>query len=480
MSAAEPKVLLIEFNELCPTLMDQFIADGDLPNFKALKERSANFITNVDVETSENLEPWIQWYSLHTGLPFEEHGVFHLTDGPKAPHKDLFQVMLENDMTVGCGGSMNVKGFAAPGSFFIADPWCAGQKSYPESLAVFQDFVAAQVREYSNPEGDNADVTPLQFASFMARNGLSSKTIASIVKQLSEEKIVDGHRNWKRPTILDRLNVDLFSALYRRYQPRFATFFSNSTAHLQHTYWRSMDPDAFQVKPGADEIDRYKGAIRHGYKSMDKYLPELLKLVGPEDTVIFATALSQQPYLKKEGMGGQRFYRPRAIETLLAELDIAYDGVEPTMTHQFMLRTSSPEAAVTAMDALKMVRIDNKNVFGFTYAAGSTDVYFGAELSGEIDPGAIVVDGRSGKSMRFGDYFYKIDGLKSGCHHPDGMLWIAGPDVAAAPALQERVSILDVFPTVLTQLGLAAEIPADRTGTSLLPAPTSAGLKMTG
>jgi hypothetical protein len=469
MSSAAPNVLLIEFNELTPHLMDQFIADGDLPNFKALRERSATALTNADVEEPVNLEPWIQWYSLHSGLTFDQHGVFHLTDGPHAPHKDIFELLIEQGLTVGCGGSMNVKGFASEGSFFIADPWCAGQRSYPEALAVFQDFIASNVREYSNPAGDGRKVTPLQFVSFMAKNGLSAKTIGSILKQLSQEKVVDGHLSWKRPAILDRLNVDVFSGLYRRYRPRFATFFSNSTAHLQHAYWRSMDPSAFSIQPTDEERARYKDAIRFGYKSMDNYLPELLRLVRPQDTVIFATALSQQPYLKKEAAGGQRFYRPRSIEKLLKTLNIDYAEIEPTMTHQFMLRAANAQKAEEAAQKLRALYLGEKQVFGVSGKGDEDTVYFGSQLSGSVDVTLKVDNRETGESFVFGDFFYQIDGMKSGCHHPDGMLWISGPSVQAGPMEQQRVDIIDIFPTILSMLGQSSAIPSDRVGTDFSP-----------
>ena len=54
--------------------------------------------------------------------------------------------------------------------------------------------------------------------------------------------------------------------------------------------------------------------------------------------------------------------------------------------------------------------------------------------------------------------------MKSGCHHPDGMLWFATGDGRDAG----RCSILDVFPSILTALGRADLIPADRTGRALL------------
>jgi hypothetical protein len=270
------RVLMIEFNELTPRLMDRWIADGALPNFKALRERSLRFISEADVTTPRELEPWIQWYSVHSGLAYDQHRVFHLTDGPHARHRDLFDVLGDDGMMLGCFGSMNVKGFpAGRKGFYVSDPWCEGQAAQPEALSTFQRFVSQYVREYSNPDAGAAPVSAAEFLSFMAAHGLSPRTVSHTLRQLMVEKVKDKSLSWKRVAVLDRLSVDLFRHLHRKHRPDFATFFSNSTAHLQHTYWRAMEPEAFTVKPAPDHVARFGEAIQYGYRMMDGLIGEL-------------------------------------------------------------------------------------------------------------------------------------------------------------------------------------------------------------
>jgi hypothetical protein len=63
-------VVLLEFNELTPSLMSRFIGSGLLPNFKQFYDESLVF-TSVAAEREPNLEPWIQWVTVHTGLPLD-------------------------------------------------------------------------------------------------------------------------------------------------------------------------------------------------------------------------------------------------------------------------------------------------------------------------------------------------------------------------------------------------------------------------
>src|SRR5262249_44887897 len=74
------RLILIEFNELCPHLLRRFMDRSLLPNFRRFHDSSLVCTTDAG-ESEPNLEPWIQWPTVHSGLPFAEHRVFHLGDG---------------------------------------------------------------------------------------------------------------------------------------------------------------------------------------------------------------------------------------------------------------------------------------------------------------------------------------------------------------------------------------------------------------
>ena len=61
------KVLQVEFNELSPQLLAEFMAAGTLPNFRRFYETSQVFTTDAHAEPP-NLEPWIQWPTVHLGV----------------------------------------------------------------------------------------------------------------------------------------------------------------------------------------------------------------------------------------------------------------------------------------------------------------------------------------------------------------------------------------------------------------------------
>ena len=437
------------------------MGEGKLPNFKRFYERSDVFTTYPDVEGAHELEPWIQWYSVHTGLAYDQHKVFHLTDGPAAGHEDIWRALGNLGISTGNFSSMNAAVTPLAGSFGLPDPWCTSERAHPPSLQVFQDFIQSQVQEYTNRSRKDNVVELAKFAAFLMTSGLAPATASSIISQLTNEKIGSGDASWKRAVYLDRLLFDVFRHYFKKQRPGFSTFFANSTAHYQHAYWRHMQPEAFLNKPDAREEELYKDAILFGYQSMDHLLGQFFRLEEEAGAMlILMTALSQQPFLKYEDIGGQRFYRPHNVEQMLRDAGIDFIDVQPVMTHQFAARFATNEEATRARETLDRHKVDAGRVFE-TRLEGDCSVYFGCTLREKISMDASMIAGN--ETLRFGDVFYQIDGAKSGCHHPDGVLWIK---TGAHHKHADKASILDLFPTLIDWYGGAATGYAGR---SLLP-----------
>src|SRR5688572_21031639 len=85
-------VILIEFNELSPELMNRFISEDRLPNFKRFRDESEVFTTDAE-EEGESLNPWVQWVTVHSGLSAAEHGIQTLSEGHKLKSKAIWDLI---------------------------------------------------------------------------------------------------------------------------------------------------------------------------------------------------------------------------------------------------------------------------------------------------------------------------------------------------------------------------------------------------
>jgi predicted AlkP superfamily phosphohydrolase/phosphomutase len=448
---AKQKVILLEFNELTPSLLHQFIQQGELPNFERFYRESIVYTTDAE-ETGETLNPWIQWVTVHSGLSYEEHGVFELNEGHKLTKPCVWDLLSSEGYRVWVCGSMNVKYDVPLNGHVLPDPWTVNVQPYPAEakLDAYFRFVQTQVQEHTN---DSTALTPgdyARFLKFMVSHGLSAHTTASIMKQLTKEKVGEG--KWKRAVILDKLQFDVFRAIYAAEKPNFSTFFLNSTAHMQHAYWRHMDPEPFTLKPTEEEQENYGDAVLFGYKEMDGLLGRFMKLAGNDTTLVFSTALGQQPCLSYEETGGKRFFRPRDFERFLTFAGVTMPHkCSPVMSEQFHVYLTNDADMELAERRLLGLKVDGRPLMK-THREDGHAIFAGASIFDEI-PAEATLTSEDGRTTKFFDLFYQSETVKSGMHHPDGALWIRTPE-REHHEYEDRVSLRAVAPTLLRMFGV--------------------------
>lgn len=456
-------VILLEFNELSPSLLTRFMDQGELPNFRRLYLESQVFVTDAE-EAAPNLEPWIQWITVHTGLSYNEHGIFHLGDGHKLEQPCVWDILSRAGKSVWVCGSMNVKYEKPINGAVLPDPWATGVEPYPSEFLPYYRFVQRNVQEYTNDRVPLTKRDYLAFLRFMLTHGLSLSTLRSIAAQFVRE--MGGHARWRRATILDKLQWDVFRAYYKKHRPDFSTFFLNSTAHFQHMHWRNMDPTPFKVKPTAEEQAEFETAILYGYREMDVIIGKCLALAEGEATVILASGLSQQPCLLYEDIGGKTFYRARELDRMLSFVGVTGEyAAFPVMSEEFHVRFNSVEDAQAAERRLSDVLVDGRPAM--KVVRDGANVFSGCRVHDHLDKDALLTVKGTSIAAPFFRHFYKPEGTKSGMHHPDGVFWLRVPtrqhDVA-----KEKISLRVVAPTLLDLLGVAP--PESMSGPSLLRA----------
>ncbi len=442
------RVIMLEFNELCPPLMDKFIAEGHLPHFKQLRDASECFITDAGEEV-KNLEPWIQWITVHTGLSYKEHGIFNLGDGRELASDSIWDVLSKKQMKSWVCGSMNVNYDAEKlRGIVLPDPWSKDVEPSDDAFKPYFNFVRANVQEHTNETFKLGLKEKLSFLMFMATHGLSYQTVKAIIQQLLNER-KDSNEGWKRATILDRLQWDVFKHTYKKEKPDFSTFFLNSAAHFQHKYWRHMEPEKFVMKPDSSELSIYGNAVLYAYQSLDHVVKEALAMRDDETAIVMCTALSQQPYTKADAEGGKLFYRPHDFNQLLSELQLpGVVKVSPVMSEEYHLVCESEAAAEMLEAELAEFTVAGESLF--LIRREGSDVFSGCCIHHDLDRGTDIERGDQ-KAAGFYDIFYQADSIKSGMHHPDGLFWISTPK-AHHKVHKEKLPLTSVMSKVLNVL----------------------------
>jgi hypothetical protein len=444
-------MILLEFNELCPSLLHRFMSAGLLPAFQQLYDESLVYTTRAN-ERAPYLDPWIQWLTIHTGLNYDRHGVDKLNRGHTCDAKRLWDVVAEHRGTSWICGSMSTAYRSGFKGALIPDPWTTTVEPTPEWLRPYFKFVQSSVLDSTSARSAMSVRDAAAFLGFMAGHGLSLPTVHAIVRQVIAE--LRGGNRWKRAVILDQLQFDLFRHYWLAQGPTFSTLFLNSTAHFQHLHWREMEPHLFLVQPTATELAEYGSAIMFGYRKMDRLLGCVLKMIDRDTIVVLASALSQQPCILYEHQGGKAFYRPRSFDRLLAFAGVrGCTSVAPVMAHQFHVEFASPDAARAAADRLEALRVADRQALAVE--CNGKQVFAWCAITTALEPTAQLETYADGLRQMdsFFSVFFKVDGVKSGMHHPDGLFWMRRPAMVHC-RFDQPVELDRVAPTLLSELGM--------------------------
>jgi hypothetical protein len=446
-------LILLEFNELSPLLMERFLGTGCLPNFQRLHDTSQVYVTEAE-ERRWELNPWVQWVTLHSGLNYRDHGIAELDEATKLKAKRVWDVVSDAGMPVWVCGSMNVAYEPTVRGAILPDPWTTKVAPHPQALQPFFRFVQRNVLEHTNDKVPVTRADYAKFVAFMVSHGMSVGTVRAIVGQLLNERRHGSACRWKRALLLDRLQFDVFKWYYRKTRPQFATFFSNSTAHFQHFHWREMEPHLFKHQPTAEQLSAHENTILTGYQAMDALVGRFLRLAGPDAIVVFATALSQQPCLIYEDQGGKVLHRPANIARLMQFAGVTEPHTSaPLMAEVFNLQFQNDVDAARVQAKLRAIKVDDRPAM-LVHRDGAL-VTTKCQIHEPVAPAARLVSGEGARAVPFFDLFYQIEDIRSGMHHPDGMLWIRTPGQAHR-RYEEKVPLASVAPTLLQLMGLPA------------------------
>lgn len=420
-------LIALELNEINFEAIQGYAAEGKLPNFQALIERYGYTVTTSE-QKYEQLEPWIQWVTAHTGKSFAEHGIFRLGDVlTQEPVEQIWERLEQRGIKVGAISPMNADNRLSDPAFFVPDPWTASKVSGSWLLRKLYDAIAQAVN-------DNAsDRISLQSLFFL---GLGAARFARPANYGRYLALVKGVRRapWNKALFLDLLLTDVFIALQRTKRPGYSTLFLNAGAHIQHHYMFSSrlyqgdqkNPDWY-VPSGADPI-------LDVYLLYDQIIGQV-QSVFPEGRLQLLTGLHQTPYPKTT-----YYWRLKNHEAFLRGLGFEFDSVKPRMSRDFLIACGSEDQASKVSDRLGRMRaLDGKPIFQCDNR--QTEVFVEMIYDENIAPDfAYVLDNIERRDLYANVAFVAI---KNGEHHGDGYFLDTGRPVPGAGV--ERIALTEVF-----------------------------------
>lgn len=435
------QLLFLELNEINFDYVSAYVGRGGLPNLGRLIRRNGMAQT-VSEQRYEDLEPWIQWVTAHTGMALAEHGVFRLGD---IVHRDIPQIweQLEgHGLSVGAISPMNASNRLREAAFFVPDPWTATPPTATARLASLYEGIAQAVNENAQSSVSAKSLAGLLsgFVAYArpANYGTYLRLAASSRK-----------RPWRKALVLDLLLADVFMREVRRTSPDFASLFVNAGAHIQHHYLYSSacysgphrNPDWY-LPPGADPV-------LEAYALYDRIIGQVMAAF-PTARVMVATGLHQDPHDRVT-----YYWRLREHAAFLSRIGVDCRRVEPRMSRDFLVLCDSASQAAraearlahaTAADGAPLFAIDNRG----------SDLFVELVYAAEIGPGFEF--SIAGETFTGLDRDVAFVALKNGRHNGIGYFLDSATPKDALPAREFPLAdiharILDALVPVATPLG---------------------------
>jgi hypothetical protein len=363
------QILMLELNEVNFESLQRYAAKGFLPHFSAFFEKHG-FVQTTSERDYEELEPWIQWVTAHTGLPLAEHGVFRLGDIVNSDFEQIWERLADHGVSVGAISPMNAKCRGDKWDFFVPDPWTKTGIVADPVVKRMYDAIAQVVNDNAQERISPTSLVHLGIGSLLNAIPAHYSTYASYLLSARGQP-------WFKAIFLDQLLADLYIRSVGKNGTQFATLFLNAAAHIQHHYMFSSSEYVGDMRNPDWYVAAGKDPLLDVYTAYDRILGNVIKRF-PNARIMLATGLHQDPHHEVT-----YYWRLKDHAAFLSKIGVEFDRVEPRMSRDFVifcrdtasgLRVAKVLEAAVASDGKPLFEVDNRGADLFVMLSYPDDV----------------------------------------------------------------------------------------------------------
>ena len=423
---ARKKILVLELNEFNRDLLFESAKIFGLKNILKVLEMKETKTTTDDTYDSDFLEPWVQWVSVHTGIPASVHRIKHLGEVPSTPQ--IWEELSKKGITSGVWCAMNAGRKSAENvKFFLPDPWTFSEPGYPDNVNRLLALPRYFAKNYLELSKRKVIAKSLAAGQVM----FSPKMLLKIFRE-APTVLYNGFKFRGKTFVVavfaEYILTCLFVEYRKKYDPDFSLIFINGIAHLQHHYWGGQDyKKNKELKLGLEYIDRLMGVLLADLKENEEFL--CLNGLSQKNTN------DEEPWI---------LYRQLNPVQFLEKVGIKNNRVEPLMTHDAHIFFDSEDDCKTGQIILEGARVNGKKLFLVeTHKDDNTKLFYRVDFTHELPKTAILKI--NGISLKFFDLFQAVV-KRTGKHIQTGTLFSTMKDLPPSMYNHELPKIiLDFF-----------------------------------
>lgn len=306
---------------------------------KFLKNKKITKSFTKDKIEGLNLDPWVQWVSVHTGINSKKHKILRTGQSLKKNVSQVWETLGLENSSVGLWGLFNSKYRNKKIiNFYYPDPWNYNESAFPKSLNSYLMLPRYYAMNYPNISKFKIFLSALIFIKkilFTKTSIYLLKNFFNFLKIFQKAKL----KSFNLYFFLDLISLCIIKNKLLNKNINFLIIGLNSFAHYQHNYWDNKNNEYFYFW----------------------YLNEMVKIMNEieknfESSIIF-NGFSQKKIISEFAI------RPSNYENLLYDLDIKFKKINLNMTTGAYIYFNNNSNKYKAIKKLSSLCIHNTNLF---------------------------------------------------------------------------------------------------------------------
>lgn len=421
-------LIVLELNELNFDIAKKYLAKHSLPGFEELFN-SFNHIETYAESRYEELEPWIQWVSAHSGKTYSEHKIFRLGDGVNLEAPLVFEKLERQGLKVGAISPMNARNNLSNPAYFIPDPWTKTDSDRTSFSKKLTRMLIQTVNDNSQEKISRESIFTILEATIRSFNPTGTFELLKLI-------LNSKGKHWKKALVLDQLIHLVHLHLYKKHKPDVSFVFLNAGAHIQHHYLFNS-PHIDKSDETQKNPDWYVSPLEDPTLdllfSYDKIIQRYIKMSKTGTKLLISTGLTQIPYDKVK-----YYYRLKDHAAFLKKIGIQATNIFPRMTRDFEATFDTEADAYKALEILSKVsmRSDSQLLFSEIESRGKS-LFVTLTYPNEIKESDTVIYNKGVINDFYSDVVFVA--IKNGMHSGKGFIFCS-PNIQI-PAPKEPMYI---------------------------------------
>lgn len=397
---AQP-TLVLELNEFNMDLLKLAASKLNLKNIQRIISLNHGVTIADQVQEHQGLDPWVQWVSIHTETPSQEHNILRLGDLAKLDRQQIWERLSDLGISTGVWGVMNAGRRQSPSNqYFVTDPWTFTEAAHPSSLNPFLALPIYFSKNYLDLSFFQILLNSAKTSWFILRNLKLSELFSDTLFLL---KGLLGIKKFKTSFLFcsyELISTRIFSKYRKKYKPQVNFIFINSIAHFQHHDWN-------------DGID-FDPVSKFVFQSIDRILSIVLPPENSPEKIMILSGLSQK------NVSREQIYCYRQInpEDFLTSLGLSFNKVEQCMTNDAHVFFRTEAERERAFNLLNSATIEGQPTFFVEKCSiNNKKLFYQVAISKHLDENAVLK--LENQELSFFKKF-AIYAKRTGAHIPTG------------------------------------------------------------